>query len=120
YEHDVLDRVGGGFGRLGVRRGFQVGRFSVAPSAALNGLTAELARHEYGVRAAEAREGRGEYRPDGAVDLEMGLGFSAEWRGAWRLILNASVEFLAKELRASPLVDEGEVFRGFFAVNYTF
>lgn len=120
YEHDVLDRVGGGFGRLGVRRGFQLGRISVAPSAAVNGLTAELARHEYGVRAAEARDGRAEYRSDGAVNPELGLSVSAEWREAWRVILNGSVEFLAQELRDSPLVDEATVFHGFFAVNYTF
>jgi MipA family protein len=120
YEHDVLDRVGGGFGRLGVRRGFQLGRFSIAPSAAVNGLTAELARHEYGVRAAEAREDRAEYRPDGAVNMELGFGMAVEWREAWRVILNAGVEFLAKELRDSPLVDDGHVFHGFFAVNYTF
>ena len=120
YEHDVLDRVGGGFGRLGVRRGFQFGRVSIAPSAAINGLTAELARHEYGVRAAEARDGRAEYRPDGAVNLELGLGVSAEWREAWRVILNTSVEFLAQDLRDSPIVDEDHVIHGFFAVNYTF
>lgn len=120
YEHDVLDRVGGGFGRLALRRGWQAGRFSVAPSVAVNGLTPELARHEYGVRAAEAREGRAEYRPDGAVNLELGLGMAVEWREAWRVMLNGSVEFLAKELRDSPLVDESTVFRGFFAVNYTF
>ena len=120
YEHDVLDRVGGGYGRLGLRRGFQVGRISIAPSAALNGLTAELARHEYGVRPAEARDGRAEYHPDGALNPELGLGVSAEWREAWRVVLNASVEFLAEELRDSPLVDESAVFHGFFAVNYTF
>jgi MipA family protein len=120
YEHDVLDRVGGGFGRLALRRGWQAGRFSVAPNAAVNWLTPELARHEYGVRAAEAREGRAEYRPDGAVNLELGLGLAVEWREAWRVMLNASVEFLAKELRDSSLVDESTVFHGFFAVNYTF
>ena len=120
YEHDVLDRVGGGFGRVGVRRGFQLGRWSIAPGVAVNGLTAELARHEYGVRAAEARDDRAEYRPDGAMNLELGMGISAEWREAWRIILNGSIEFLAKELRDSPLVDEPAVFHGFFAVNYTF
>jgi len=120
YEHDVLDQVGGGNGRLGVRRGFQFGRVSIAPSAAVNGLTAELARHEYGVRAAETRAGRAEYRPDGAVNVELGLGVSAEWREAWRIILNGSMEFLAKELRDSPLVDERAVLHGFVALNYTF
>lgn len=120
YEHDLLDRVGGGCARWGVRRGFPFGRFSVAPSAALNWMSAELAGHEYGVAADEARAGRPRYRPGDAVNMELGLGVSAEWRGAWRVILNASVEFLANELRESPLVADGHVVRGFGAVNYTF
>ena len=120
YEHDVLDRVGGGFGRLGVRRGWQVGRFSVAPSAGLNWLSAELAGHEYGVTAAEARAGRAECRPGDAVNFETGLGISAEWAKAWRVIMNGSVEFLAPELRDSPLVEDAAVIHGFAAVNYTF
>ena len=120
YEHDVLDRVGGGFGRLGLRRGFQLGRFSVAPGIAVNWLSGELARHEYGVRPGEAREGRAAYRPGDAVNVEPGLALSMEWRGAWRLILNVGVEFLAAELRDSPLVDESAVGHVFGAVNYTF
>ena len=120
YEHDVLDRVGGGYGRLGLRRNFQLGRWSVAPGVAANWLTAELARHEFGVGREDAREGREEYRPGDAIHFEPGLGISAEWFGAWRLVANGSVEFLSKELRDSPLVDESAVFHGFFAVNYTF
>lgn len=120
YEHDVLDRVGGGSGRLGVRRGFQFGRFSVAPGGALNWLSAELAGHEFGVAADEARAERPAYRPGDAVNVELGLGMTAEWAGAWRVIANGSVEFLANELRESPLVERGWVSRAFVAVNYTF
>ena len=120
YEHDLLDRVGGGCARWGVRRGFPFGRFSLAPNAALNWISAELAGHEYGVAADEVRAGRPRYRPGDAVNVELGLGFSAEWSGAWRVLLNASVEFLANELRESPLVADGYVMHGFVAVNYTF
>lgn len=120
YEHDVLDRVGGGCGRLGIRRGWQVGRYSVAPQVAVNWLSAELAGHEYGVAAEEARAGRAEYRPGDAINFETGLGLSAEVGGSWRVIVNGSVEVLADALRESPLVDERTVFHGFAAVNYTF
>ena len=120
YEHDVLDRVGGGSARLGVRRGFQFGRYSAAPGAGLNWLSAELAGHEFGVEADEARADRPAYRPGDAVNVELGLGLSAEWAGAWRVIANGSVEFLANELRESPLVERGWVSRAFVAVNYTF
>lgn len=120
YEHDVLDRVGGGFGRLGVRRGFQLGRISASPNAGLNWLSAELAGHEFGVTAAEARAGREPYRPGNAVNAELGLGITAEWAGAWRIIVSGSVEFLAHELRESPLVEKDWVVHGFAAANYTF
>jgi outer membrane scaffolding protein for murein synthesis (MipA/OmpV family) len=43
-----------------------------------------------------------------------------EWRGGWRLSLNVGVEFLANELRDSPLVDESAVGHVFGAVTYTF
>jgi MipA family protein len=120
YEHDVLDRVGGGLGRLTLRRGFQAGRWSVVPALAVNWLTAELALHEYGVESGEAREGRPAYRPGDSIGVEPGLGLSAEWWGAWRILFNASVEFLSGDLRDSPLVDESTVRRFFLALNYTF
>lgn len=120
YEHDALDRVGGGFGRLALRRGFRFGKWSVSPSIGLNGLSAELARHEYGVEAEEARAGREAYRPGAALNVEPGLGIAAEAFGAWRFILNGSVEFLAKELRDSPLVDESAVVHAFGAANVAF
>jgi MipA family protein len=120
YEHDVLDRVGGGFGRLGLRRGFQAGRFSIAPALAVNWFSAELAGHEYGVTAAEARPDRPAWRPGAALTLEPGLGLSTEWAGAWRLVVNGSVEFLGRELRRSPLTARAEILHVFAAVNYTF
>lgn len=120
YEHDVLARVRGGSGRLALRRSWQIGKCSVGPSVGLNWLTPELAGHEYGVAAEEARADRPEYQPGDAVNLETGLGLSAELFGAWRFIVNGSVEFLAPGLRDSPLVDESQVFRFFGALNYTF
>jgi outer membrane protein len=119
-EYDVLGEVGGGSGRLGIRRGWQIGKLLVAPSLELNGLTTELARHEFGVTAEEARADRPEYDPGAAINIEPGLGLSAEWFRSWRIMLNGSVEFLAPGLRDSPLVDESQIFHVFGAVNYTF
>ena len=120
YEHDALDRVGGGAGKLSLRRGWQFGKVSISPSAALNWLSAELAGHEFGVEAAEARAGRPEYRPGAAVNFEAGLAVSAEVYREWRAIVSASSEFLAQELRDSPLVDEAQVFHFFGVASYTF
>ena len=120
YEHDALDRVGGGAGKLSLRRGWQFGKVSISPSAALNWLSAELAGHEFGVEAAEARAGRPEYRPGAAVNFEAGLAVSAEVYREWRAIVSASSKFLAQELRDSPLVDEAQVFHFFGVASYTF
>ena len=120
YEHDALDRVGGGTGRLALRRGWQFGKFSISPSAGLNWLSAELAGHEFGVEADEARAGRPEYRPGDAVNFEAGLAVSAEVHREWRALVSASSEFLARELRDSPLVDESQVLHFFGVVSYTF
>ena len=115
-----MDRVGGGTGKLALRRGWQFGKFSISPSAGLNWLSAELAGHEFGVAADEARAGRPEYRPGDAFNFEAGLAVSAEVVREWRALVSASSEFLAPELRDSPLVDESQVFHFFGVVSYTF
>lgn len=119
-DYDVLDEVGGGSGQLALRRGWQVGKLLVVPSLEVIWVTSELAGHEYGVTADEAREDRPAYRPGHAFNLEAGLGLTLPLFRAWRVILNGSVEFLAENLRNSPLVDESQVYHLFGAVNYTF
>ena len=99
--------------------GLEPGRFSLAPALAVNWISAELARHEYGVGTADVRPDRPAWRPGAAFTLEPGLGLSAEWAGAWRLVVNGSVEFLGRELRRSPLTARDELLHVFAAVNYT-
>ncbi len=121
FEHDLLDRTGGGNGRVGVDKAFQRGLLTVSPELALNWLTAELADYEYGVPEARARAGdRPAYTPGAVLDLEVGLGFFVELSGAWRVILNGSVTFLPSDVTASPIVDKSRVFSGFAAVNRIF
>lgn len=120
YEHDLLDRTGGGSGRMGLGKSFQRGLLTVYPQLALNWLTAELADYEYGVPADRALEQRPAYYPGDAVDLEIGVNVIRELKGDWRIILNGSVKFLPSELTASPIVDQSQVFNGFVAVNRLF
>ena len=117
YEHDLLDRTGGGQGRLGLARDFQRGPLTLSPQLALSWLTAELADYEYGVRAAEATADRPAYRPGDAVNLELGLNLFVELSGAWRILVNGSVTFLDRALTESPLVDESQVFGSFMAIT---
>jgi len=117
YEHDLLDRTGGGNGRLGIQKTLQRGLLTMAPQLALNWLTADLAEYEYGVPADRSRNGRPAYRPGAAVNIEIGGTVFMALRGNWRVILAGSVAFLDPELTASPLVDQSEVFSGFGAVT---
>lgn len=120
YEHDLLDRNGGGLGRIGIERAFQRGILTASPQLGLHGLTAELARYEYGVPADRSREGRPAYLPGEVVEVDCGISLSVELRGSWRIIANGSVSFLPAALTRSPIVDDAHVFRGFLAVNRLF
>lgn len=117
YEHDLLDVIGGGNGRLGVEKAFQRGPLTVSPQLTLNWLTADLADYEYGVPVDKTAEGRPAYQPGDAVSLEGGVNLFIELSGAWRIILNANVTRLPSELTASPIVDQAWVSSGFAAVN---
>jgi len=120
YEHDLLDRTGGGNGSMRLKKSFQRGLMTVSPQLALNWLTAELTDYEYGVPADRAREGRPAYHPGDAVNLEIGVSLFRELYGDWRIILNGSVIFLPSELTTSPIMDQSRVFNGFVAVNRLF
>ncbi|MEI6165963.1 MAG: MipA/OmpV family protein [bacterium] len=67
-----------------------------------------------------ASEGRPAYEPGDVVNPEIGLSVLRELRNDWRVILSASVIFLAPELTASPIVEKSQVFTGFGAINRLF
>ncbi len=120
YEHDLLNRHGGGLGRIGLGRAFQRGILTATPKVGLNWLTAELAQYEYGVLEDQAVEGRPTYQPGDVVDFDVGISLFVELRGAWRVIANGSVTFLPSALTQSPIVDQSLRFGGFFALNRIF
>jgi outer membrane protein len=120
YEHDLLDRTGGGIGRLGVEKSFQQGSLTVSPQLALNWLTDKLADYEYGVPADRARAGRPAYHPGDAVTVEAGVSLLRELNADWRFILTGSVAFLPETIRDSPLVDRSQVFTSFIAITRQF
>jgi len=120
YEHDLLDRTGGGTGRLGAERSFQQGALTLTPQLAATWLTSKLAGYEFGVPADRARPDRPTYHPGDALNLEAGVTLMRELYKNWRIILNGSVAFLPSNLRNSPLVDRSQVFSSFFAVTRQF
>jgi outer membrane protein len=120
YEHDLLNRTGGGTGRLGVEKAFQQELFTISPQISLNWITAKLADYEYGVPAAQARTDRPAYHPGDAVNCEVGITLLRELYQEWQIILSGSVVFLPSNLTDSPIVDKSHVLTSFFAVTRQF
>jgi MipA family protein len=120
YEHDALDRLGGGQGRLAIDRSWQAGRVTVSPRVGLNWLTADLAGAEYGVPDTQARPGRPAYAPGDTLAWEVGFGGFVELRRGWRLVLAGSVAWLPAEITGSPIVEDDRVWSGFAALNRVF
>jgi len=120
YEHDVLDRIGGGQARLRLSKAFQAGIVRLVPQVAVNWLGADLANYDFGVPASAATPERPEWNVGSAVSLEVGFGSFIELTEDWRIILNLSLEQFDDSVGDSPIVDTDRVVRGFAAITYVF
>ena len=120
YEHDVLDRIGGGQGRLRFSKGFQAGIFRFVPQLSVNWLSSDLANHEFGVPEDGATPERPAYDVGSTTSVEAGFGSFIELTEDWRIVLNLSAEFFGDSISDSPIVDSDVVYRGFAAITYVF
>ena len=118
YEHDVLDRIGGGSAQLRASRSFQYGITRLNPQLGLNWISADLANHDFGVASSAATAGRPAYEVGDAVSLELGVGSFIELSREWRIVFDVGVEFLPSSVTNSPIVSEDTVVKGFFALTY--
>lgn len=118
YEHDVLDRIGGGAARLAANRSFQWGIARFSPEVALNWTSGSIANHDFGVPASAAIPGRPAYDVGDVFSVEVGVGSFIELTREWRVVFNAGVEFLPSEVTRSPIVDTDHVVKGFVALTY--
>lgn len=120
YEHDVLDRIGGGEARLEFGKSLQAGIFRFFPAIAFNWTSSELSNYDFGVSDSQATTERPAYYLDDVYSVEAGLGFFIEITRDWLVIVNVAAESLSNEVTASPIVSEDYVIKGFAAVNYVF
>ena len=120
YEHDVLDRIGGGEARLEFGKSLQLGVFRFFPAIAFNWTSSELSNHDFGVSDSQATAERPAYYLDDIYSAEAGLGVFIEVTRDWLIIMNVAVESLSNEVTASPIVSEDYVVKGFTAINYVF
>lgn len=120
YDHDILDRTGGGTGHAGAEKTFQYDLLTISSEISLNLLTDRLADYEYGVPEEQARSTRPAYHPGDAVNLEVGVTLFRELVKKWQIILSNRVVFLSPNLKESPLVEQSYILNSFVAVTRRF
>jgi outer membrane protein len=120
YEHDILDRIGGGGARLGLDKAFSLGVVRIMPEVGVNWLSSDLSNHDFGVPPAAATLDRPAYELDDTISFEIGLASLIEISRDWLIVMNLAVERFDDEVTNSPIVVEDQVVKGFFALNYVF
>jgi len=118
YEHDVLGRVDGGTAQLAMDKSLQLGRLGLSPELAIDWLSPDVTRHDYGVPPAAARPGRPAWEIGAALNIEAGLRAFVEISRDWLLAAGATVEWLDDDIVRSPIVDDTHVIKGFAVVSY--
>ena len=120
YQHDVLDRIGGGEARVSIDKSFQWGTLRFSPELGVNWQAQDLADYDYGVSQKNATTVRPAYRLNSTSTVDVGIGMLYEVTTDWLVVMNIAVEFFDDEITDSPIVDEDYVVKGFFAINYVF
>ncbi len=120
YEHDVLDKIGGGSASARVSKGFQAGWLRLVPQLQVNWLSDELTNYDFGVTARAATLTRPAYNTGSSVSYELGFGTFIELTEEWRIVVNVAAEFLPDRITDSPIVADDHVIKGFAAITYVF
>ena len=111
YEHDVLNKIGGGAATAKVSKGFQAGWLRIAPQLQLDWLSADLTNYDFGVPT---------YEPGNSTGYEAGVSSFIELTEDWRIIVSLSAEFLPDEISNSPMVTDDRIVKGFAAITFVF
>ncbi len=120
YQHDVLDRIGGGMANARLSRGIPWGTAVFVPQIAYNWLSSEMSNHDFGVPQSAATADRPAYQLGSTTSMEAGLGVFVELSENWRIIVNVAGERLDDQVAASPIVDDDIVIKGLAIVTYVF
>ncbi len=120
YQHDALDRVGGGIANARLSRGIPLGTAIFVPQIAYNWFSSDISNHDFGVPASAATPMRPAYRLGSTTSIEAGLGLFVELSEEWRIIVNVAMERLDDDVIDSPIIDDDDVIKGLAIVTYVF
>ncbi len=120
YQHDVLDRIGGGIANARLSRGIPVGPILFVPQVAYNWLSSEMSNHDYGVPLSAATAARPAYSLGSTTSYELGLTTFVELSEDWNIIVNVAGERLSSDISASPIVEDDVLIKGVAIISYIF
>jgi outer membrane protein len=92
----------------------------VMPYVTAHWLDKKYVDYYYGVRAAEATAGRAAYVGKGGVNVDVGLRTMYRFDEHHSMLLDVGITRLAKEIKASPLVDRSRTNRVILGYMYSF
>lgn len=120
YQHDVLDRIGGGQANARLSRRVPIGTVTLAPQLSMNWISSELSNYDFGVPTSAATAGRPAYELGSTISYELGVGMFLELSEHWQFVMDVAVERLDDDVVASPLVADRNVIKGFATIAYIF
>lgn len=120
YQHDALDRIGGGLANVRLSRGVPIGQVTFVPQVSFNWLSSEMSNHNFGIPVAASNVNRPAYQLGSTTSYEFGLGTFIELSEDWQIIVNVSGERLNSEVTASPIVGDETLIKGFAMISYVF
>lgn len=120
YEHDALDRIGGGAAQAEGSRSWRWRSLNLTPSLAVAWNGADLSFHDFGVPEERSIAGRPAYSPGDTFSVETGLGISIELSRSVRFFLDAGIEFFDHRVTDSPTVDSPHVVKTVSVLTYVF
>ena len=120
YQHDALDRIGGGMANVRLSRGIPWGTAVLVPKIAYNWLGSDMSNHDFGVPQSAATPDRPAYRLGSTTSVEAGIGVFIELTENWRIIIDVAGERLQGSVAASPIVDDDVVIKGLAVATYVF
>jgi len=99
---------------------FTRANFDFIPGFALTWRNSNLVDYYYGVKTSEARAGRPAYSPDAALTPLVRLAIQRDLKKRWGLLFATQYEWLASEMRDSPIVDDDGILSVLLGVTYSF
>lgn len=117
---DVLGEYDGQELEFAYTARFEWAGFTFIPSAALRWRSSDLVGYYYGVEPHEARPGRPAYNPNDATNPVIRLAVARELSERWGTLVGVQHEWLDREIRNSPIVDDHASLSLLVSLAYSF